>query len=264
MSTAKLTLIGLYNNDSTLFDNLSVPTGIDKSTLTNNILLKGGEFEVLYSNPEFMKFAIGAWSNKWQHTMLRWVKLLNVDYDPLNNYDRHEKYTDTTSNTGSENTTANGTNNTESSNTNNTTNSGTNSVTNTGTATDTSSNTFSGTTEGKVSAFDSSEYQPHDHTAADNTTSATVSNTSNSTSESTNSSTVGETGTENIEATTSNTSNTSKTDAGSLVHDAYMFGNIGVTSSQELYEAEVSVLKINMYDELSELFLAEFVIPVYD
>ena len=95
MSQAKLTLIGLYNYDNTIFDLLNVPEGITKDTLVNNILLKSSEFEVLYPDPDFMKSAIGDFSNAWQPTFERWVNALALEYNPLENYDRKEDWTDT-------------------------------------------------------------------------------------------------------------------------------------------------------------------------
>ena len=98
MATAKLTLIGLHqwmmaNNDD-LFKNLSVPAGIDRNKVINTILMNGAEFEVLYADPDFMQFLIGPWSDKWMHTMERWQKALSIDYNPLENYDRMEDWTD--------------------------------------------------------------------------------------------------------------------------------------------------------------------------
>ena len=199
MSTMKMTLIGFHNYDEHLWDSLKVPDGIDKDTLINTILLDGGEFEVLYSDPTFLKSMIGMWSNKWMHTMERWVKLIGTDYAALDNYDRSEEYTDHTVGSSS--------------------------------ASGQSRNESTGTIEGKVSAFDTSEYQPKDK------------------SESSAGNTV------NDSATTSNES--------TLEHTAHLRGNIGTMSSQEMYLREVEVLKINMYSELANLFLTEFTIPVY-
>ena len=95
MSAATMTLIGLYNEDSTIFDLLNVPEELNKDTLVNNILLRSGEFEVLYPDPDFMKFSIGAFSNAWQATFERWVNALSLEYNPLENYDRKEDWTDT-------------------------------------------------------------------------------------------------------------------------------------------------------------------------
>lgn len=95
MAAATMTLIGLYNEDNTIFDNLNVPVGLDKQTLVNNILLRSGEFEVLYPDPDFMKFSIGSFSAAWQDTFERWVNALSIEYNPLENYDRKEDWTDT-------------------------------------------------------------------------------------------------------------------------------------------------------------------------
>lgn len=95
MSQSKMTLIGLYNYDNTIFDLLTVPEGLTKDTLVNNILLRSSEFEVLYPDPDFMKSAIGDFSNAWQPTFERWVNALALEYNPLENYDRKEDWTDT-------------------------------------------------------------------------------------------------------------------------------------------------------------------------
>lgn len=95
MATAKLTLIGLYNYDETLFDGLSLPDYFDKQTLVNTILLAGGEFGTLYPDPVFMKAAIKLWSDKNQRYFERMVTLMENDYAPLENYNRQEKWDDT-------------------------------------------------------------------------------------------------------------------------------------------------------------------------
>ena len=108
MSNAKFTLIGVeqyFNNkNESVFDNLNVPTGITKQTLTDNILLRGAEFEVQYADPDFLKSAIGVWSNKMQPTMKRWADALAIEYNPLENYDRMEDWTDDTEGSGASST----------------------------------------------------------------------------------------------------------------------------------------------------------------
>ena len=113
MSNAKFTLFGcekyFITQNQSLFDNLNVPTGITKSTLVDNIMLRGGEFEVQYGDPDFLRAAIGSWSNKWMPTMQRWVDALAIEYAPLENYDRIEDWTDNTarSDASSETSTSN-------------------------------------------------------------------------------------------------------------------------------------------------------------
>lgn len=251
MATSKMTLIGfnnwMLNNNDDLFAFLTVPAGIDKDLLINNILMKGGEFEVLYSDPDFMKNMVGVWSHKWQHTMKRWIDALSIDYNPLENYDRMENWTDVNVRE----------NRTDASDSRNSTNikSGQNERNENANAVDNSTSSGSGVTENTRSAFDSTSYQPHDKS----TTSSTGTNSS-----------VGST---QAKADSKDFENTVTTDAGSnnalnknnelLNKTGRAHGNIGVTTSQQMLQSELDLYFWNLYDEIADLFLNEFCIYVY-
>lgn len=98
MSDSKISILGLYRWDSDLFKYLSLPDGIDKDTLVNNILLKSAEFECLYSDSDFMKDAIALFSTKWQNTFKRWIDAITTEYNPLENYDRIEEWEESNTN----------------------------------------------------------------------------------------------------------------------------------------------------------------------
>lgn len=199
MSSAKLTLYGMNyyysQRGQSLFDLLTLPDGLDKDTLVDNIIIRGAEFEVIYSDGDFMREAIGAWGRKWHRTMEKWVKALNVDYNPLENYDRMEEWT----------TTDDG--HIEGENTN-------------------SSNSSSNT---NVSAFNSDTLRPD-------------------------SSSVGDASGEASSRTDSTNTN---------IRVGRTHGNIGVTTSQQMLQSELDIAKWNIYEELTYLFLGEFVIPLY-
>lgn len=91
----RLTLIGFYNYDATLFDGLKLPEGYDKELFINSLLLEHGEKLVLYSDPNFMKNAIEVWGRKWSLELGRIYEALTAEYNPIHNYDRHEEYKDT-------------------------------------------------------------------------------------------------------------------------------------------------------------------------
>ena len=95
MSSSKMTLMGLYQWNNELFKNLELPDDLDANILIDNILVRSGEFEVLYADFEFNQYMIGAWSRKWADTFQRWVDALAIEYAPLENYDRKEDWTDT-------------------------------------------------------------------------------------------------------------------------------------------------------------------------
>lgn len=153
MSTMTMTMIGLYKNDSTIFDNMILPDELDRDLVINTILMRSGEFEVLYPDIDFMKFSIGAWSRKWSKTFTDWVKGQNATWNPIENYDRYEEFSD------SEST------------------SGTKSGSSTSSGSSSGSDTFGseGSNENLVSAYDSSTYQPSAKNVTDTENSSTSS-----------------------------------------------------------------------------------------
>ena len=232
MSAAKMTLIGLqkYMNDfkDDLFKNMTLPTGIDKDVLTDNFLLRGGEFEVLYPDPHFLQDAITLWSKKWYRTFDKWVAALAIEYNPLENYDRKEDYSDTL-NKGIKTSGRRDSGNTRTFANDDTTTPGT-----------------TITEERQVSAFDSSDYQPSEQVITTPTGDGDV---------------LSHTGTitdEYGEGTSGSETENSKT-----VHDGRIHGNIGVLTSQKMLEEELQIAEWNLYEHITDLFLSEFIIPIY-
>ena len=243
MSSAKITTVGFYqymnayNND--LFGLLNLPPGIDKDTLVNNIMMRGGEFEVVYSNPDFYKSAIGLWSNKHYRTFEKWINALNIDYNPLENYDRMEEWSDSGSrtNTGTvsdygirKNT---GTQSTESSGKDNFKESG------------------NSTSSDEISAYNSNSFQNDKK------------NTTNSSNSSENNTTANNTRTDNLSESNSNTRTDNLSEKTNSDRKGRAHGNIGVTTSQQMLQSELDIAKWNIYEQITDLFLSEFCIMVY-
>ena len=87
MSYSRLSIMGMYEYDPTVMDGLTVPVGMDRDTVINNILLNCAELEVIYSHIESMKLAIKVWSDGNQ---IGWKKLydtMTVEYNPIWNVD---------------------------------------------------------------------------------------------------------------------------------------------------------------------------------
>lgn len=100
MSKAKITLLGFYQYNENLFDELVLPDGVDKDTLIDSILMRGAEYEVVYSDPGFMQRLIGSWSRQWLHVFEKWKEVTDTEFKPLENYDRYEDFSDTSQLTG--------------------------------------------------------------------------------------------------------------------------------------------------------------------
>ena len=95
---SKITLTGMYNFDNTLFDNLHFPDGINRDLAINRILNKSEEFELVYSDFDYLKDRIGIWGEIWERTFKKWAEALDIEYEPLYNYDRYEEYEDSKKN----------------------------------------------------------------------------------------------------------------------------------------------------------------------
>ena len=232
MSIAKITLTGQENYLSRLnksvFDFLSMPNGIDKDNLIDNIMMECGEFEVLYSDPEFMRSSIGVWSTKHFRTFEKWITALNIEYNPLENYDRFEDYTDKR--------TENSTENVKDKNT---------------TATSSQTNTSgrseqNGDTEDLTSAFDSGSYQPADKHVIDTDESHSDNTSSNG----------------NISYDSNVDTTGKKTD--DSTHIGRIHGNIGVTTSQQMLQSELDIAKFNIINEITKVFMQELCICIYE
>lgn len=233
---ALLTIMGLYNYDNTIFDNLMLPDGVDKPTLIDNIVLETAELECIYPTPVFLKTAIGLWSNVQFLTWDRVYSAMNLEYNPIENYDRQE--TETTTGTrahsGKDTTTRSGT------------------VSETGSTTGSTQGTASesGTTTNKIAGFDSTTLVDHDSSTGSNTRQASDSSTGSSTRSGTDSSTQELTHGEQIADSGSRTSR---------IH-----GNIGVTTSQQMLQSELDLApNLNIYQYITADFRKRFCVEVY-
>ena len=345
MSSAKITLFTFANylnqHNDDLFKLLTVPSGIDKDILTEIILLRGGEFEVLYSDPIFMQYAIGTWSKKWQRTMQKWIDALSIDYNPLENYDRYEQwedvenkkneterllnhndnrildYSDDRTVDNSDDRTFNSaddrtldysddrTIDTQNSMLRNLRDAEDRNLNDKETRDYTDTTTYDKTiiTEKEVSAYDSSSYQPSekttetdsngnnvevkaegtdtfDHTGTDifnHTGTENVSNSGTDNVKHSGTDDVKHYGTDNVKHY--GTDNVKHSGSDNMAHTGtikdegsednttnrvgHVHGNIGVTTSQQMLESELSLAEWNIYEHITDLFLTEFIIPIY-
>ena len=109
MVKSNLSVWGLYNYDNTLFSDLQIPTSLTKQTVVDNILLECAELQVLWSDPDFMKTAIGAWSRKMLPVWNEIERILAIHYDPQFNYNRYEEESGNLTKTGTDTKTQTGT-----------------------------------------------------------------------------------------------------------------------------------------------------------
>lgn len=236
---ARLSLIGLYNWDNSLFNGMVLPEDWDNDTrqiLVNNLLMECAELEVIYSNWDFMYGAIEAWSSKEVVTWNRLYNAMMIEYDPIQNYNRVEK-----TNTQNRGAMTHGGKDTVAG-------SGNDSDVSTGYDSDVGSG--SDTMTNSITSFDSNTLVTHDQ--AKNQKGTTITHNRNSTV------------THNHGITDTTTYGHTITDTtGSLVQSE-ISGNIGVTTSQQMLESELELVpKLNVMNYIIDSFKNRFCLLVY-
>lgn len=93
MARIKLTVVGLYNYNESLFDRMRLPEGVDKEYLVQNILERAGDMPLLYPNYDFMESMINVWSHNEWDIWDRLHKTTLLEYNPIDNYDRTDSIT---------------------------------------------------------------------------------------------------------------------------------------------------------------------------
>ena len=208
MSNITLSILGLYNYDNTLFDEMQVPEGVDKTgVLIPNLLAELSELEVIYPRPDVMKTIIGAWSSKQKPVWEKLMATVNLEYNPIYNKDGYYQETESTDRENENRI----------------------SDTISGTITDNGTNTNS------VSAFNSSNFENREKDTINNTRTESRTNTS--------------------------TSNGSET--GEITRERHEYGNIGVTTTQQMIKEEREVVQFNIVGYIIEDFNQRFCIMVY-
>ena len=239
---SKLSILGLYQYDHSLFDNMQLPVGFtteDRETLINNLLMECAEFECTYPAFDFCKAAIGFWSKARLHVWQKLYASLHFEYNPIWNKDgtitetRTKEYSD--EKTGS----------VESSKT------GSGERLDSAGGTKNGSGAENSTVENKAAGFNSSDYVKKDK------------QTSNVDYNSL------ETTTEQHSITDSNSESGSTSETGSTSgneteeYTRVEQGNIGMTSTQQLIKEEREVAQFEIDDFIINDFKKQFCILVY-
>lgn len=229
MGLYRVTIAGLYTYNNSLFDNMIFPDAANKQDFIDNLMLAYGDCEPLYPDWNFMhNSAIPAWSRKWKSSIDKVYKVLELtNYEPIENYDRHEEWTDSPDMTRTSQTSGQDVNRAEAGQGSTTTQTGADIAT-----TD-------------VSAFNDSNYSPSEKMTTDygNSTSVTAN--------------------EENKSTFDYGRKETNTETGTNKHTGHIHGNIGVTTSQQMIQSEIELRKLSFIDFCTGLFAQDLLLLVY-
>ena len=224
---ATLSILGLYQREPTLFDELELPGSMNKDVLIDNILYEAAPLEAYYPDPNFMKFMIGRWSFMNQSV---WQKLYDttvLEYNPIFNYDRTEEWSENEQMLDKRTLTG----------------------TEMETSTDNSSGEIksSGTVKSElnVSGYNESSYVPREQTIE------TPDTLTSNTSETDRIVSIDKNDTENKDRKRDN------------IRTGRAFGNIGVTTTQQMIQQERETALFNMYKVITDSFIERFCLMIY-
>lgn len=244
----------LMGYDSTLFDNIQLPEGLDLTETVDHILYKYGDAPLFSPNPDVVKFYIGRWSKRRLPLWKRYKAAIELEYNPLENYDRQEY---TTFTHGKK-----------------TTHSGTVTDATSGKITDQPSGTIVNTPSGTITdsqdstderlraADNSSNYEGYDkdtHTGKTNERTYT-----NYKEEVSYNQYKEERSFDQYQQ--ERTYDNSDEDSGDDVTDGRIHGNIGVTTSQMMLTSEVNLIRDNLLDLMDYIaddWHSEFNLMIY-
>lgn len=249
MSSATQTLLGLYQigkaRDKNFFDKLTFPEGIDHDIAVTNILHEAGDYEVIYNDLDLMCNACELFSAKWQRTFEKWLAVMNIDYEPLENYNRLEHWSDSTSESSAHSlSSSESTSLSESMSTSESTSTSVH-------TSDSTSN--SALTDNDISAFNANTLQNDTSAAVNAQTAGTAINDAKSKND---------TISQNMSLSkTENKFHEDNEREHFYDHEGRVHGNIGVTTTQAMYLEEWELSKLNIYNEIYILFAKELLIP---
>ena len=235
----RLSVLGLYKFNSHLFDDLRYPDGFtdnEKEVVVGNILAECAELECLYPDYDFCKLMIGLWSKMNLPTWQRIYDLSQIEYNPIENYNRTEIETINTdqSDTHSGNDVKK--------------DSGTDTQLVHSSATDSNSGTDSNTNS--ITAYDSNQMYAHDKSDM------TYGHKVDSDSTGSNATTYGKTETFTHGETISR--------EGETTRENHTTGNVGVTTSQQMASQEVELApNLNVMKMIVNSFKERFCLLVY-
>lgn len=241
---AWLSVLGLYNFNEDLFKNMIIPENVDRDVLIDTIIYDNAELGLIYADYEVMTDLIGVWSRSELDIWDRLNKAFNEEYNPIWNVDENTTETKTIDRQGTDTKDITGSNQ---SNTNLT-------ITDNSTTTITNSTDIDSTTNNSVKGYNSNTWADHDQSVLDSSQTDKGSNVLSG-----NQTNVGvQTGTDTANEAGSHEETITET------FNRRRGGNIGVTMSQQLLEAELETRpKLNIYKYISNSFKERFCLMIY-
>lgn len=219
--------------DGSIFDNMQLPEGVALEDVADHIIYKYGDTPLMTPDPELIKFYIGRWSARRLPLWERYKTAIELEYNPIENYDRQERSTRTP--------------NLRHTQSGSVTDAHTGNITDVHTGNVTTRNT--GDTTDQRAADNSSAWENFDKSNVDLTDQTT----------------------NNLTDTRTHGDNVTKTyngltdaETGTDTTESRIHGNIGVTTSQQMLASELDLIpRLDLIDYIADDWHNEFCLLMY-
>lgn len=252
-------ILDMFTYDNSIFDNVSLPEGIDRQLAIDTIICNFGHTPLYRPDPAWIKYYLGNWSRKNAYTFETLYKTITQKYDPIYNYDRYETATDnrTVKTTGKENEKTERAGTIKDSG-----ESRTQEVQDESSSSRQQDNAMKGTsTEHVISADNVSTYQSDskDINSGNDTLDSHITTDRNFDGDVKNTTSATQTNSDNSGRDLTHSEDTAE----EVSHTVRAYGNVGVTTTQQMLQSERDVAMFNLYDVIAQSFHDEFCLYLY-
>lgn len=91
----RLTLFGMYQYDNEILDQITMPDGFDLNTFKALLIEECGMLYPFHQSVPYFKANVKYFFSRNKYRWERLYQAFTMDYNPIENYDRHEDWTDT-------------------------------------------------------------------------------------------------------------------------------------------------------------------------
>ena len=89
-----VSILGVYDYDNTVLDGFVIPANVSRETFLMELFRNCAELELLYSDPDVLRPMLKYWSENRLPIWEELEKTLHYEYNPIENYDRREDWSD--------------------------------------------------------------------------------------------------------------------------------------------------------------------------
>lgn len=246
-----LSILTMTEYDPAIWQHAAFPSEISRTDMIEKICLDCAELELLYSDPNILKYMIGQWCRTEQHVWQKLADTLDLQYNPIYNLDVtwEETRTPNLTRTRTPNLHEYSSNNQSSTRSPNLTEVRTPNLTETESPADTN-------TESRV-GFNDSTWNNY----AKSTRSGTITTTDTGTDTTT--TTGSETNRNTGSTTTTKSGMETEQETGNEVTSTRRYGNQGVTMTQDMIAKEREIVQFSLYSYIMTSFKNRFCLMIY-